>query len=116
MNSDERDIVDFLKTCHGQYVSPREICRRGGNKKRYREDPEWALRILPPMVDKNILETDGMGHYKLAEEKKKERKKWVAPEIQKILEESGKDFSGNIEPGATTGGEMAPEPPPEDKG
>jgi len=110
MDSDERDIVDYLSTCHGQFVSPKEICRRACNKKRYREDPDWAMPILPRMADQGFIERDGMGHYKLAEEKKKDRKKWVAPDIQKILEESGKDFSESIQ--MPPDGDPALIPPP----
>jgi hypothetical protein len=106
MDSDETDIVDFLRTCGEQYVGAREICRRAGTKKKYREDPDWAVRVLPLMVEKRILESDGMAHYKLAPEKKKEKKRWVAPEIQKILDESGKEFEEPTDPGA-------PPPPPE---
>ncbi len=97
MDADEQDICNYLKAWPRQFISVREICRRAGGKKRFAEDPYWANQVVLRMVEKGILETDNTNHYRLkSEEKKVKRKKWVSPQIQKILDESGKDFSGAI--------------------
>jgi phage/plasmid-associated DNA primase len=93
MDSDEKEICDYLKTYHGQFVSAREIARRAGGKWRYRDDPNWATPALLRLVEQEILESDAAGYYRLRrKEDKKKRKKWIAPQIKAILEGSGKDF------------------------
>ena len=94
MEAEEKEICEFLKAWPGQYVSGREIARRAGGKWRYRDDPNWATPVLVRMVEKQLLESDAGGHYKLLpKEKKKKPKRWLSPEMKKILEQTGKDFS-----------------------
>ena len=42
MDSEEREIFDFLKTWGSDFVSYKEIARRAGGKKKYYENPDWA--------------------------------------------------------------------------
>lgn len=91
MDAEEKEICDFLKSWPGQYVSQREVCRRAGGKWRYREDQNWALPVLSRMVEKGLLESDANGHFRLTPEKKDKKKRWLAPHIQKILEQGGKE-------------------------
>lgn len=95
MDSDEREIYYYLKSFKHEYISSREICRRAGGKKRFRAEEEWAKPALQRMVERNILEMDPAGHYRIRpmEGKTGKKKKWVSPQIQRILRESGKDFS-----------------------
>ena len=98
MDSDERDICDFLKSWSGQFISGREIARRAGGKWRFRENKFWAVPVLARMVEKGLVQADASGHYRLIAEKKKGGpKKWVSPQIQNILEKSGKDFSDALD-------------------
>lgn len=98
MDADERDICIYLKSWLGQFVSGREIARRAGGKWRYRQEPEWAMPVLGRLVERGIIETDSTGHYRLVKKEKKEKpKKWVSPQIRKILEQSGKEFGGITE-------------------
>jgi len=98
MDSDEKDIYDFLKTFGEQFVAAREICRRAGGKKKWRDNPQWALAILPMMVDKELLEHDSTAHYRIRQEiKKKKEKRWIAPHIKKMLEEKGVDPHQTVE-------------------
>ncbi len=46
MDSDEREIIEFLKIWGGDFISAKEICRRAGGKRRYAEDNGWAIPIL----------------------------------------------------------------------
>jgi hypothetical protein len=88
MDSDERDICNYLKTFPGRFVSAREISRRAAGKRRYREEPNWAYPVLSRMVEKALIETDSTRHYRLpvVEAKKDKNKKWISPQIRKILE------------------------------
>jgi hypothetical protein len=93
MDAEEREICTYLKSWAGQFVSGREIARRAGGKRRFREDPNWAIPILPRLVEKGLIEGDAAAHFRLIPKEKKEKnKKWISPQIKKILQQSGKDF------------------------
>ena len=100
MDADEQDICNYLKQWPKQYIAGREICKRAAGKHRYREDPYWANQPLQRLVERGILERDATSHFRLLQEKKKP-KKWVSPQIKKILEESGKNFDEILEDGST---------------
>jgi hypothetical protein len=95
MSSDEREIYFYLKAFRKEYISSREICRRAGGKKRFQQEEDWAKPVLNRMVERGILEMDAAGHFRIKpfEPDALKKKKWVAPEIQRILRQSGKDFS-----------------------
>lgn len=94
MDSEEREIYFYLKSWRQEFISAREICRRAGGKRRFRVEPEWAKPVLTRMVEKGIAETDAAGHYRLKpiEKKLRKGKRWVSPQIARVLRESGKDF------------------------
>ena len=95
MDAGERDICLYLKGFPGQFLSFKEISRRAGGKRRYRNEPEWATPIVSRLVEKGILESDSTGHYRLKVQPKADRSvRWVSPQIRKILEKSGKEFDG----------------------
>ena len=93
MDAEEREVCDFLKSFPGQFVSGREVARRAGGKWKFHDDPNWAVPVLQRLKDQNVIESNATGQFRLvADLKKEKRKKWIAPHIKKILEESGKDF------------------------
>ncbi len=94
MDADERAIYFYLKPYRQIYISAREIARRADGKKRFLAEPEWAKRVLNRMVERGILETDPAGHYRIkpVERGGDKNKRWVSPQIQKILQASGKEF------------------------
>jgi len=98
MDADEREIYHYLKGWGREFVSAREICRRAGGKKRYRAEPQWAMPALARMVERGILESESGGHYRLKPKPKKDDKgrRWVSPQIAKVLSQSSKDFSNVI--------------------
>jgi len=91
MDADEREIYQFLKSWGSEYIAPREICRRAGGRKRFHDEPEWAKPILLRMAERGILESNATGHYRIKpiRKKKEQEKRWVSPEIAKILKEGG---------------------------
>lgn len=95
MDSDEREIYYYLKSWKEHYLSAHEICRRAGGKRRHRQEPEWAKPVLTRMVEKGILETDAAGYYRLKpiDPRGRKIKRWVSPQVAKILNQSGKDFT-----------------------
>lgn len=100
MDADEQDICNFLKTWPKQFVAVREICRKAGGKKRFREDPYWAHQVVLRLAEKGLIEGDRAGHYRLVQPKKKDtRVKWVSPQVKQILKRSGKQFDEVIDLG-----------------
>ncbi len=97
MDADEKEIYNYLKSMGHQFVSSREICRRAGGKKKWQENPRWAITLLIRMTDKNILEADPLAHYRIKLEEKKKRGRWVSPHVAKILQGSGQNFEGIID-------------------
>ena len=90
MTADERDIFQFLKTWGVKFVGAAEIARRAGSKQRFYKEPDWAKPVLLQMADRGILESDAHGRYRIKPVNRKDKlKRWVAPDIAKILQESG---------------------------
>jgi hypothetical protein len=72
-----------------------EIARRATGRKRFHDDPDWAKPILMRMADRGILEDDALGRYRIKPLSRKDKnKRWVAPDIAKILQESGVEVEG----------------------
>ena len=106
MDSDERDIFNYLKTWGTDFTNAMEVCRRAGSKKKFHEDPGWAKPILMRVAERGIVESDIQGRYRIKPlSRKKKGDKWVAPDIAKILEENGVE-SDAIAEGE---GEIAPD-------
>ena len=102
MDGDERDIFQFLKTRGTDFVGAMEIARRAGNKKKFYEDPDWAKIVLMRMQERGILEHDASGRYRIKPVSRKDKNtRWVAPDIAKILQESGVEVEA--------GGDIAPD-------
>lgn len=97
MQPEEREICTYLKSLPGQWVSAREIARRAGGKSRYRENPHWAVPFISRLLERKLIETDSTHQYRLTAKQDKKQKKWISPQVQKILEKSGKDFTHVIE-------------------
>jgi hypothetical protein len=91
MDSDAREILNYLKHWGQDFISAKEICRRAGTKKRFHEDPNWAVPALMAMVERGLLESDAAGRFRLNPKRKKNRGHWISPDIEKILKDGGID-------------------------
>jgi len=97
MDSDERDIFQFLKSWGGDYVSYREIARRAGAKSKFHKNPDWAKPLLGRMQERGILDSDAQGRYRIRPVAYKNKAaRWVAPDIAKILQEKGVKVEGSV--------------------
>jgi hypothetical protein len=65
MDADERAVYYYVKSRRPQFVSDRDIGRHAGGKRRFRYNPEWAKPVLLGMIERDILETDAEGNYRL---------------------------------------------------
>ena len=101
MDGDEREIYYFLKTRGEEYVNAVEIARRAGGKKKFHEDPDWAKPVLVRMEERGVLQSDLMGRYRVKPVARKGKdKRWVSPDIAKILKESGVEVEDANQPGS----------------
>ena len=95
MDTDERDIFQFLKTWGADFTNAKEVARRASSKKRFYEDPDWAKPILMRMTERGILESDVQGRYRIKPVPKKGKNtRWISPDIAKILQEKGLQVEG----------------------
>jgi hypothetical protein len=107
MDSDEREIYQFLQTWGTMFIGAKEIARRATTKKRFYDEPDWAKLVLMRMQDHGILESDSQGRYRIKPvSRKKKNKRWVAPDISKILQDSGVDVETTDGPAPDEQGEQ----------
>ena len=96
MLPEEREICAYLKSFPGQFVSAREIARRAGGKWRFRENPQWSAPFITQLQEKKIIETDSSNNYRFIAKKEVKPKRWISPQMKKILESNG-NFTHVIE-------------------
>ena len=95
MDSEEREIFYFLKTWGDEFVSVKEVARRAGGKQKYFKNPEWAKPLLVRMAERGVLESDTLGRFRIKPVPKKNKvKRWISPDIAKILSENGVKVEG----------------------
>ncbi|MDD5139986.1 MAG: hypothetical protein PHY43_06990 [Verrucomicrobiales bacterium] len=96
MDSEEREIFQFLKTWGAEYVSYREIARRAGGKRKFHANADWAKPLLSRMQERGILDSDAQGRYRVKPVSSKNKAtRWVSPEIAKILQAKGVKVEGS---------------------
>lgn len=92
MDADEREVFDFLKSFGEEWVGVKEICRRAGGKRRFHEDNHWATPVLQRLRERQILENDMLGRYRVKPPPKEGR--WMSPEIEETLQTGGVQAEG----------------------
>ncbi len=97
MDADEKDICNYLKNWPKTFVSGREIARRAAGKRRFHQDPNWAIPVLSRLVEQGEIEADAMGYFrlnqKLQESRASKRKRWLSPTVRSILESTPGQFT-----------------------
>jgi hypothetical protein len=98
MTVDEKEILEYLRSWPYTFISGREIARKVGGKARYAENRSWPLPILIEMTNKGWVETDCMGYFRIVSDERKPKrskvKRYVSPQILRILKVSGREFEG----------------------
>jgi hypothetical protein len=64
LSSDELEVLDYLKSFKGDYISMVEICRCAGGRNKYKDSPHWARRLMGRLVDEQLIEVNERGHYR----------------------------------------------------
>jgi hypothetical protein len=65
LSPEERIIMDYLATSPESFFSPREVCRRAGDKEKYSENPNWAVPFLSRLLTRGLVEADASGRYRI---------------------------------------------------
>jgi hypothetical protein len=65
LSPEEKLVLDYLATSPQTFFSPREVCRRAGDKQMYSEKPNWAVPLLHRLLTRGLVETDASGRYRI---------------------------------------------------
>lgn len=65
LNAEALEVIAYLKTAPGKYVSLPEISRRAGGKRKFEESPGWAKTVMPTLVEAGFIEVNARGHYRV---------------------------------------------------
>ncbi len=77
LSSDELEVLDYLKSWNGKFVTMVEICRCAGGRKKFREDAHWAKCLMSRLVDAKMVEVNERGHYRAVVEESGAKKEVV---------------------------------------
>jgi len=65
LSSDELEILNYLKSWKGSFVTMVEICRCAGGRRKFKESPHWAKALMARLVDTQMVEVNERGHYRV---------------------------------------------------
>ncbi len=68
LNAEALDVLAYLKTIPGNFVSLAEISRRAGGRRRFDESPSWAKHLMLPLREAGLIEINARGHYRIVAE------------------------------------------------
>jgi len=124
LSSDELEILEYLKSWKGSYVSLVEICRSAGGRQRFKETPNWANHFMSRLMEEKLVEGNDRGHFRYVEVETaappetanpaaqndamivgddyfpaasnddEEQQRWMAPHVAEILKNGGKKPGG----------------------
>lgn len=63
LSSDELQVLEYLKSYKGSYVSMVEICRSAAGRQKFKESPNWATSLMSRLVDEHLAVVNERGHY-----------------------------------------------------
>ncbi len=69
----ELEILEYLKSWTGRYVSLVDICRSAGGRQRFKESPNWASGLMTRLIDAKIVLVNERGHYCYVVEEKEQK-------------------------------------------
>jgi hypothetical protein len=64
LSSDELEIIEYLKTWHGKYMTMVQICRCAGGRRKFKDTPAWANPFMTRLVEAKLVEVNERGHYR----------------------------------------------------
>jgi hypothetical protein len=64
LSAEALEIINYLKTDPGRFVSLLEISRRAGGRRRFEQSRGWARNLMSPLIDAGLIEVNARGHYR----------------------------------------------------
>ena len=65
MSGDEKRILKFLRERPNLFISAKEIAKKASGRDRFLAEPEWARTVLIRLLQKELVELDQSGHYRI---------------------------------------------------
>ncbi len=65
LSAESSEIIEYLKTAPGKFVSLGEISRRAAGRRRFEQSPNWARHLMAPLVDAGLVQVNARGHYRV---------------------------------------------------
>lgn len=91
------DILSYFKANPKVWVKAKELARQVGGKFRFEQNPDWAKPTLKKFANKELIEVDSAGAYRLKPKQRDQRPRiFVTPEIAAALRRAGKDLKVDI--------------------
>jgi hypothetical protein len=102
LSSDELEVLEYLKSWKGNFVSMVEICRCAGGRHKFKESPHWAKRLMSRLADEKLVEVNERGHYRYLGE--------PAPEGAEGVVAASEDYFTPVENPLIVGDDYFPPP------
>jgi len=109
LSAEALDIIDYLNTAPGRFVSLPEISRRAGGRQRFEASRGWAKMLLPSLLEAGLIEINERGHCRsLSGSQSKEPAKPVAHPAKRPAKIIGDDYFPTSELHGIVGGDYFP--------
>ncbi len=69
----ELEILEYLKSWGGRYVSLIDISRSAAGRQRFKESPNWASGLMTRLIDAKMVRVNERGHYCYVMEEKEQK-------------------------------------------
>jgi hypothetical protein len=63
-SSDELEILAYLKSWDGKFLSLVDIARNASGRQKFRETPNWANGLMGRLIEAKLVEANERGHYR----------------------------------------------------
>jgi len=65
LSSEALEIIAYLETAPGKFISMREISLKAGGRRRFEESPSWARNLMQPLLEAGLIQVNERGHYRI---------------------------------------------------
>ncbi len=63
-SSDELEILAYLKSWEGKFLSLVDIARNASGRQKFRDTPNWANGLMNRLIEAKLVEANDRGHYR----------------------------------------------------
>jgi hypothetical protein len=63
-SSDELEILAYLKSWDGKFLSLVDIARNASGRQKFRDTPNWANGLMGRLIEAKLVEANERGHYR----------------------------------------------------